>query len=549
MIFIKQISALLIIVFLLVPATGVQAASTPGASKTQQDIEQLLGTDRLTIRGVEILTEGLILDTYEDRGFKPFWTSPDKIKELLNLINIAADHGLKPSDYNIDVLNQVLKLRQEQPSAEIAAEADILLTESLFRYGYHRRFGKVKGNELDPNINFRRQAFHQQAPSKTLEQALESSSLTNFIEMVAPTGPVYKQLQTKLKFYRGIASKGGWPTIPDGPTLHPGDSDPRVALVRKRLSATDHLGVNPDLDSPVYDTQLKEAVKAFQIRHQLDADGVAGKQTIAAMNVPIGQRIDQIRLSLERLRWVKEEAVDTMVVVNIAGFRALFFRGGVPEWETRVMVGKNYRKTPIFRGDIAYLEFNPTWTIPPGILRNDTLPAIKRDPNYLASKNIQVIDQGGKVIDPSTVDWTKHTKSAPYTFRQTPGPHNSLGTVKFIFPNQHFVFLHDTPHRELFVKSERNFSSGCIRVENPLRLAELVLNDLDKYNRSALESIVDSRVTQRVNLKPKIPVIILYITASMGSDGEVRFYKDIYSRDQKALDALDGPVVIRLPEV
>jgi len=267
------------------------------------------------------------------------------------------------------------------------------------------------------------------------------------------------------------------------------------------------------------------------------------------MNVPVEHRVDQIRLSLERLRWVKEEAVDTMVVVNIAGFRAVFFRDGAMEWETRVMVGKNYRKTPIFRGDIAYLEFNPTWTIPPGILRNDTLPAIRKDPNYLASKNIQVIDRKGKIIDPSTVDWTKHKNSAPYTFRQTPGPHNSLGTVKFIFPNEHFVFLHDTPHRELFVRSERNFSSGCIRVENPFDLAELILNDPVKYNRSALDAILETRETRRVNLKPKVPVIILYITASIGPDGEVRFYKDIYNRDQKILDALDGPVVIQPPEI
>ena len=211
------------------------------------------------------------------------------------------------------------------------------------------------------------------------------------------------------------------------------------------------------------------------------------------------------------------------------------------------MVGKNYRQTPIFRGDIAYLEFNPTWTIPPGILRKDTLPAIKRDPNYLASHNIQVIDKKGKIIDPSSVDWNKYTKGVPYTLRQTPGPHNSLGTVKFIFPNEHFVFLHDTPHRELFVKSERNFSSGCIRVQNPLDLAELVLNDPVKYNRTALDAILETRETQRVNLSPKTPVIILYITASIGADGEIRFYKDIYNRDQKTLDALNGPVVIQVP--
>ena len=544
--FTKQLSGLLIVCLLLCGPGNLQAADAGGSPETRQDIEQLLRTDDLTILGADILTQGLLLEAYEDHDFAPYWTNPDRIRELMELINNAADHGLKPSDYNIGALDRVLKLRLAEPSAEIEAEADILLTESLFVYAYHRHFGKAKANAMDPNINFRRETYNNQAPKVTLDQALESSSLIDFIETIAPTGPVYKQLQGKMKFYRDIAAKGGWPTVPDGPTLHPGDSDPRVAVIRKHLAVTGHAD-NTNQGSPLYDPALVAAMKTFQTRHQLDVDGVVGQQTIAALNVPVEHRIDQIRLSLERLRWVEEEAVDTMVVVNIAGFRAVFFRGGAIEWETKVMVGKNYRKTPIFRGDIAYLEFNPTWTIPPGILRNDTLPAIKRDPNYLASKNILVIDRDGKTVDPSTVDWTKYKNSAPYTFRQTPGPHNSLGTVKFIFPNEHFVFLHDTPHRELFVKSERNFSSGCIRVENPFDLAELILNDPVKYNRSALDAILETRETQRVNLRPKVPVIILYITASIGADGDIRFYKDIYDRDQKVLDALNGPVVIQLP--
>lgn len=279
----------------------------------------------------------------------------------------------------------MLKLRLAEPSAEIEAEADILLTESLFVYGYHRHFGKTKANAMDPNINFRRKTYNNQAPQVTLEQALESSSLIDFIETIAHVGPVYRQLQSKMKFYRDILNKGGWLTVLDGPTLHPGDSDPRVAVIRERLIATGQAD-NTNQGSPLYDPTLVATMKVFQTRHQLDVDGVVGQQTITALNVPVGHRIDQIRLSLERLRWVKEETVDTMVVVNIAGFRAIFFRDGAIEWETKVMVGKNYRETPVFRGDIAYLEFNPTWTIPPGILRNDTLPAIKRDPNYLASK-------------------------------------------------------------------------------------------------------------------------------------------------------------------
>lgn len=532
-------------VFLMAVAPG----SLLAAETVQQDIRRLLHTDGLSIQGVEILTPAILLEVYEDHEFTPYWTNPDRVRELMELISKSADHGLKPSDYGLSQLRQILKQRLASPSAEIEAESDILLTESLLRYGYHRRFGKIMASSLDPDINFRRENFHKQARAVTLEQAIESSSLSDFIEMAAPTGPVYRQLQDQMKLYRKIAAEGGWPKVLEGPTLHVGDYDTRVADIRRRLAATGRIKDQGDLDSSEFDKALRNAVKAFQARHLLGQDGVVGKQTIAALNVPVEFRVNQIRTSLERLRWVKQEAVNSMVVVNIAGFRAFVYKDGMIEWDTPVMVGKNYRQTPVFRGDIAYLEFNPTWTIPPGILRNDTLPAIKKNPDYLASKNIRVIDNKGKFVDPSTVDWNKYTRGVPYTLRQDPGPNNSLGTVKFIFPNKHFVFLHDTPHRELFSHDQRNFSSGCIRVQDPLKLAELVLGDTAKYNRASLESIVDSRRTQRINLSPKMPVIIVYLTASINGDGNIRFYHDIYNRDQKVLDALDGPVVIDAPDM
>jgi murein L,D-transpeptidase YcbB/YkuD len=544
---INRLPALFLIVSMLTSPIALQAADSVSNSKIQQDIEQLLHSENLSIRGVDILTQDVLLDVYKDHEFAPYWTNPIRIQELLALITDSADHGLVPADYNIEQLHRVLKQRQSSPSAEIEAEADVLLMESLLRYGYHRRYGKIKASTLDPDINFKREKFHHQGIPVNIEQVLSSESLSDFIEMVAPTGPVYQHLQTSLRKYRGLANNGGWPAVPEGPTLRLGDSDPRVAIIRKRLAVTGRIEDQHDLNSPIFDQALKDAVRAFQERHLLGQDGIVGKQTIATLNVPVEQRIDQLRLSLERLRWVRQEATDTMVVVNIAGFRALYYKDGELTWETPVMVGKNYRQTPVFTGDIAYLEFNPTWTIPPGILRNDTLPAIKKNPNYLESKKIQVIDNKGKIVDPSTVDWNKYTRSAPYTFRQVPGPHNSLGTVKFIFPNKHFVFLHDTPHPELFSQSERNFSSGCIRVKDPLTLAELILDDPVKYTKSKLKDIVDSQKTQRINPSTRVPVIIIYLTASVNSDGKTRFFRDIYKRDQRALDALNGPVIIQPP--
>lgn len=543
--------ALLVIPFtflILAFTTTPSFAQSGNLPKVNRDIQRLISTRDLHINGVDILTRGILLEAYQDSGFKPFWTSSKKVRELMELIKGSVDHGLNPVDYNIDQLVLILQKRESSKSAEINAEADILLSESLLRYGYHRRMGKVVASKLDKNINYKRETFHQQSADLTFEQAINSSSLTDFVEAIAPRGPVYRNLQAKLVIYRKIAANGGWSPVSAGPTLHLGDEDTRVIEIRKLLVIVEDLPANADVSSPLYDREVKGAVEGFQERHALQNDGIVGLQTIATMNIPVETRIDQLRTSLERLRWVNQEAHDTLVAVNIAGFRAFFIKDGDIEWYTRIMVGKTYRKTPVFTGEISYLEFNPTWTIPPGIIRNDTLPAIKKDPNYLASHNIRVYDQSGKLIDESTIDWTKYTKGIPYTLRQDPGPHNSLGLVKFIFPNKHFVFLHDTPHRELFVQPERSFSSGCVRVQNPFELAELILDDPEKYGQSQLQAIVDSRKTQRVNIRPKMPVVILYLTASIDPGGKVRFFKDIYKRDQRVLDALNGPVIIDMPK-
>jgi murein L,D-transpeptidase YcbB/YkuD len=528
---------------LLIFALGLSSVTQ---AQVANDIEQLLAQENLVIKGEEILAQEIILHVYQDNSFEPYWTDESNIRELMQLIEEAPDHGLDPADYGIDRLRFVLAERRNSPSAEIAAETDIMLTESLLRYGYHRRYGKVKASSLDSNINFKREAFRDQPPGKTMREILAAPSLQGFIELAAPSGPYYKGVQSSLKLYRQLAAGGGWPTVPEGPTLRKGDVDPRVAMIRARLLVTGDIPKGSDSRSTTFDESLKQSVAAFQARHELDADGIVGKQSIAAMNVPVEKRIDQLRVSLERLRWVNQEAAETLVAVNIASFRAYFYKDGEMKWSTRAMVGKTYRKTPVFRGDIRYMEFNPTWTIPPGILRNDTLPAIKRDPNYLASKNIRVIDRSGKTVDPATVDWNQYSKGVPYTLRQDPGPHNSLGTVKFIFPNEHFVFLHDTPHRELFSRPDRAFSSGCIRIQDPLILAELLL-DNDKYKKSDLEAIIASRQTQRINLENTVPVVIVYLTAGVDIDGNVMFYKDVYSRDQKVLDALNGAVIIEPP--
>ncbi len=510
--------------------------------------EEVLRAEEAVVDGVPILTRDVLLEVYERGGFAPIWTDVNRVREGVGLLRDSADHGLLPSDYNLDRAERILAGWTEERSAERRARDDVVLSESLVRYGYHRRYGKVSGRLLDPNVNFERATFSSQATVLNIERAIRSESLTAFIDTIAPAGPIYRQLQRALARYRDIADAGGWPTVTAGPTLRPGDTGPRIVEVRDRLVASGNLAADPSSRSETFDAELEAAAGDFQDQHGLDADGVIGPRTLAAMNIPIEVRVDQLRLSLERMRWVGASMTDDMIAVNIAGFRVFYFARGQLIWSSRAMVGREYRQTPVFRGDIAYLEFNPTWTIPPGILRNDTLPAIKRDPNYLAANNIRVIDRDGAYVDPATVDWNQYTRGVPYTLRQDPGPNNALGTVKFIFPNEHFVFLHDTPNRALFSQADRAFSSGCIRVESPLELAELVLGEPDRYSVTALQSIVDSRQTRRLRPERNVRVLLLYLTASIAPDGGVRFYNDIYGRDQRMLDALNGPVVIDLPD-
>jgi murein L,D-transpeptidase YcbB/YkuD len=481
---------------------------------------------------------------YANRDYRPLWTDAARVREYLDLVATAPEDGLRLEDYLLDELRAQLATAQATESPIDRANLDLLLTESVVRYGYHQLFGKVNPTELDGDVNFTRRFFAGREPAEAIPEFIASPvPLRTQLEQFVHRSPVYLGLRRALAEYRNIEAAGGWPAVPPGETLHPEDDDPRVAMLRQRLIVTGDLPPGSDLISPVFDDALKAAVIRFQERHGLDADGVVGKNTYAAMNVPVGQRIDQIRLSLERLRWVRLDRSERFIAVNIAGFRVFFVDGNGIEWISRAIIGKTYRQTPVFRGTLSYLEINPTWTVPPTILRQDKLPAIKRDPGYLAANNISVLDRNGRKVDPSTIDWQSYGSSIPYTLRQEPGPQNALGEIKFIFPNKHFVFLHDTPSRSLFARAERTFSSGCIRVEDPFRLAELIMDDPALWNRTELERIRDTRQTRRVDT-PKLPVLVLYLTASLEPDGRPRLLNDVYGRDPALLQALDGPVVI-----
>ena len=510
----------------------------------EERIDELWTTGKLNIGYANIASKHWLPDLYERNDFKLLWQDPQNVEDLLTDIGKIADDGLNPEDYHLSQL-LVYKLQladNDSPDPALLADYDILLTDSLVRLCYHLQFGKVDPESLDPAWNMSRQVYNQN-PVGAIEKRLQTRTLARGLNNIRPEIDYYDLLKSELKEYHTIQEAGGWEKVPEGPTLKPGMTDQRIVQLRQRLSVTgDYEGVATD--PAFYDEELKAAVMRFQYKHRLKVDGVVGKNTYAALNIPVKKLINQIRVNLERARWVFHKLPPDYISVDIAGFRAYHFEGVTENWSSKVQVGKPFRKTPVFKSKIKYIVFNPTWTVPPTILQKDILPQIKKNPKYLQKKKISVIDRKGNKIDPNSINWAKYSKNIPYTLRQEPGPHNALGRIKFIFPNKHFIYLHDTPSQSLFGRKDRAFSSGCIRVEKDLELAELLLDNPDKWNRDSILELLETNETRRVNLPKAKSILLLYVTIWFDEDNTLIFKKDVYDRDQQVLDGLNEAFTI-----
>jgi len=536
-------------VFVLLLMPLLSHAQSSAEERIQYLSEQLLLGSEVTVSGGALASAHIIPEFYARREFKPAWNVDAQVDEFVDLVGRAHEEGLDPADYlHPELVQLVSSFRQNRDDSDLQAELDVLLTESLSRYGYHQIFGKVDPADLDDNWNWTRSAENRD-PAALVQQAVDSESVAGFIDEYLDRGPIYLRAKAMLVEYRALAESGGWPQVADGPTLKPGMNDERIAVMRERLAITGDLPADQDNGSLLFDDAFENGVRRFQERHNLDADGVIGKQSVAAMNVTAEARVDQIRVNLERLRWVIRDLPDEFVITNIAAFRTVLVRDREIVWSTRSQVGRLYRQTPVFRAEIKYLQFNPTWTVPPGILTKDILPAVQADIGYLARKNMDLIDREGNKVDPATVDWSQYRpgRLPPYQFVQRPGPTNALGRVKFIFPNPHFVFLHDTPSKALFERTERTFSSGCVRVENPFEFAELMLNDAQKWNADSIQQLLDSEKPQTVFLKEPLTVMLLYGTIGLTDSELVRFFNDIYERDGQVLRSLNADFAFKLP--
>ncbi len=527
----------LLLALLLV--SGLAAADTQVSDTIHARVAEIRDGIDVTIGETTIDSAIVLPALYAKRNYTPAWSNPASVQQLVSAIENVGQHGLDPADYNLATIRRLQKRNGESGAAgaQRTADLDLLLTDSLIRLAYHLSFGKVDPEALDSDWNMTRYTEDLNALLQQ-DNVIEKGHVDALLQSLIPQSGIYQRLIQALANYRLYQQLGGWQPVPDGPALKAGMSDERVLALRARLVATHDLATQ-DMYLPTFDDAVEAGVRRFQRRHGLEDDGVAGSRTLTELNVPVEARIAQIRANLERARWVLHDLPDTFVMVDIAGFNVRIFRNDTVVWETRAVVGQPYRMSPLFRSTLTYLDLNPTWTVPPTVLDKDVLPELRKNPGYLAEKDMQVVDYHGKPVDAGTIDWNRYSGySFPWLIRQNPGPHNALGRIKFMFPNRHSVYLHDTPGKSLFAKPERAFSSGCIRIEHPYELAELLLQGNAGWDRRRLAQAIDSLQTRTVSLEKPVTILLMYWTVSVDDDGTVEFKRDIYRRDPPIIRGL-----------
>lgn len=488
--------------------------------------------------------EDVVLLFYQQRGFRPVWMRPEALVGLIEAVGAAADHGLDPADFGLEALRREAQQAPGALTVERQVERELLFTRSLARLVQQLRHGKVDPRRLyrDWNFSLPASAYVQ---AERLAQLLQAPNLAAAVQAQAPDGALYRQLQAALQQYRITAAAGDWPKVPTGPTLRPGERGARVAALRARLVAEGEpaLASSPDaarFDPTYFDPTLAEAVKRFQQRAGLAADAAVGRQTVDALNVGPAQRLAQIRVNLERLRWVAQDMQGDHLMIDLTGYHADLYLDAQLAWSSKVIVGKPTRETPALLDSVQHLVLNPKWVVPPTILREDVIPGVVRNPDYLVSHRMRVVDRSGQAVDPQQIDWENARRSGfPYMIVQNSGADGSLGRIKFSLANPYSIYLHDTNARSLFRRDTRALSSGCVRLEKPQELAVLLLDDVERWSPVALEKALATGKTRTVPVAREIPVLLHYATAGLDAEGRVQFRPDIYGRDAAVQAALD----------
>ena len=482
---------------------------------------------------------------YARRQSAPAWVerlapSP-QMNALLAAVGNADREGLDPATYNIGAViakrdlaaTGFLTAKGFEPRE--AGSLDVWLTYLYLKFSSDVADGISDLAHADTTWKIEPERFD---PLAYLERALAENRVAESLVALTPDHPHYRALRDALARYREEAAQGGWPLVPVAARVKPGERSAFVSAVAARLAASaDYTGPVPDAHAPaIYGAELQDAVKRFQRRHGLDDDGVIARRVVAEMNVPIDARMRQIALNLERWRWLPRNLGDRYILVNIPAYQLDVWDHSQVPLSMRVVVGKKDSPTPVFEGRMTYVVFSPYWNVPPDIARDETLPALMMDARFLERTNMEVVDEKGTAVDPSSIDLNDPSR---YRFRQRPGGANSLGLVKFMFPNEHNVYLHDTPADSLFARASRSFSHGCVRVEQPVALAEYLLRDQPEWSPERIQEAMHADEERTVKLREAIPVYLGYWSASVTKDGQVQFAADVYGIDarQEALVA------------
>ena len=499
-----------------------------GGREAAAYLEQALAADVVELVNGDTVTLGEGTRAfYAARKEAPAWLDGDELTEqgkaVYEALAASAAEGLDPQKYRYGaarVLRERLTNAEDADSLKpdvprMLAELDLVLSEGMARFASDLAQGAIdpEASGLDWRIP------REQAPEEDVLASLASGRApAEIVAALRPKSLHYQRFVQAYGRYLELANRGAeWPQIPEGASVKAGETSPAVALLRQRLAASPdpqeaalaQRGTQPDL----YDAQLEQALKHFQERHSIDADGALGPATVRELNLTLDERMKEMRLNMDRWRWLPHELGDRYVLVNVAGFELEVVEGGKAIEAMNVVVGQNNWRTPIFADTMEHVVVNPYWNVPKSIYDDEIAPAIARDPNYLAANNMERTENG--------------------LVRQRPGDDNALGRFKFLFPNGDDIYLHDTPAKSLFSRTRRDFSHGCIRLERPRDLADLIVGKASSTSPEQIDAMLASGEEKWIKLDQPLPVYILYFTAWVQEDGTVRFHHDVYGRDRQ----------------
>lgn len=481
---------------------------------------------------------------YQKNSMRTVWVTTNglnfKGKMLVEFINDVEEKGLNPNDYgwiNIHAYNNTINtLRKENYIPRISmVRLDIMLTYAYFLLGYDLAHGTVNPKLVEKDWEH---WYKSENIENQLYQGVVNENILATLHKLEPDHVQYVKLKKSLNNLQQKKQTGDWPYPGYGPTVSPGDTGRYIKKIKHYLKATgDYVATEQENEAEnIFDLSLNHAVKQFQKRHGLVVDGIVGKQTMAEMNIPIDERINQILVNLDRYRWREDFMPEEYISINIPAFKLKYFKNKTLENQMRIIVGSEEDYTPVLKDTLDYIVFNPNWFVPDSIAINELLPKIKTDTQFLSRNNYEVRPRStptGKPVPTNKINWDTLSKDYfPYRIVQLPGDNNALGKVKFIFRNKNAIYLHDTPKDHLFTYSERDFSHGCIRLEKPFVLAENLLNHSD-VDSDSIRHIIDSDSTIRVNLNRTIPIYFTYYTAWIDEHEKLNFRKDIYQFDRK----------------